>query len=486
MPYTINKTNGDALVTVADGVLNTDYSVTFVGKNYGNYGAVFNENFLQLMENFSNSTAPSLPVEGQLWWDNVAKSLRVYYSGSWRPIPISNQITGTTNQITVSAISGSSFNLSLPQNIHTDATPTFRSLTLGTTTGAPLTVSSTGLVANLNVDKLDNFDGSFYLDYSNFTNLPSLGTLSSQNANNVNITGGNISALTSPLPISAGGTGGATAEAARISLGLSNIASASLPLSVVNGGTGSDNISGARNNLGIGSIATQNSASISITGGTVTGLTNFGVLSGTATVPTVAVATDSTQIASTAFVHNILPYGVILMWSGSLATIPTGWALCNGSNGTPDLRNRFIIGAAVDDTSIARTTIEGTNTITGGTKDAIIVSHSHSGTTGNESASHSHVATSTVSDPGHFHRLPIDEIGPTDTQSLRNTPNADEGIAGDVRTEVSTTGVTVSTTIDNNSTTHNHSFTTNSQGLSGTNQNLPPYYALAYIMKVTG
>lgn len=42
---------------------------------------------------------------------------------------------------------------------------------------------------------------------------------------------------------------------------------------------------------------------------------------------------------------RIIPYGVIVMWSGEVATIPQGWALCNGANGTPDLRDRFIVGA---------------------------------------------------------------------------------------------------------------------------------------------
>ncbi len=41
-----------------------------------------------------------------------------------------------------------------------------------------------------------------------------------------------------------------------------------------------------------------------------------------------------------------VPSGVIVMWSGTLATIPDGWALCDGTNGTPDLRARFILGAS--------------------------------------------------------------------------------------------------------------------------------------------
>jgi len=52
-----------------------------------------------------------------------------------------------------------------------------------------------------------------------------------------------------------------------------------------------------------------------------------------------------------------IPKGCILMWSGSIATIPSGFALCDGSNGTPDLRNRFVIGAKQDVAGVAKTNV---------------------------------------------------------------------------------------------------------------------------------
>ena len=58
--------------------------------------------------------------------------------------------------------------------------------------------------------------------------------------------------------------------------------------------------------------------------------------------------------------------GLILVWSGTIATIPTGWVLCNGSNGTPDLRNTFIMGASTDDAGVAKGTICGSTEQTGG------------------------------------------------------------------------------------------------------------------------
>ncbi len=172
----------------------------------------------------------------------------------------------------------------------------------------------------------------------------------------------------------------------------------------------------------------------------VTGTTT---LTGTTAAPTPSATDDSTKIATTAFVRDIIPTGVILMWSGSIATIPAGWVLCDGNNSTPDLRNRFIVGAG------STYSVAGT----GGSADAIVVSHTHTGTTGamNSNATHSHTYLG-VSNP------------------------SGSGV-GD-RMSVAVTRTTDAANID-----HTHNFTTGSTGSSGTNANLPPYYALAYIMK---
>jgi len=143
---------------------------------------------------------------------------------------------------------------------------------------------------------------------------------------------------------------------------------------------------------------------------------------------------------------NAFVTGMIMMWSGTIATIPTGWLLCNGSNSTPDLRNRFIIGAFSDDSGTAKTTITGTSTQTGGSKDAIVVSHTH-----------------TVTDPGHAHSV-----------SAFNGSLA----AGN---SASTTATTPSTPFDTG--TASTGITIASTGSSGTNANLVPYFALAFIMK---
>ena len=136
-----------------------------------------------------------------------------------------------------------------------------------------------------------------------------------------------------------------------------------------------------------------------------------------------------------------IPAGGIILWSGSTGSVPATWFLCDGTNGTPDLRDRFIVGAGNTYAVNA----------TGGTADAVVVTHNHT-------------ATSVVTDPGHTHSLLLPQNGGTGVwQPVSNT-----GSTQNVST--STTGITVATT-------------NTSAGVSGTNANLPPYYALAYIMK---
>lgn len=169
-------------------------------------------------------------------------------------------------------------------------------------------------------------------------------------------------------------------------------------------------------------------------------------ISGTATGPTPSVSDDSTKLATTAFVRDIIPSGVIVMWSGTIATIPSGWYLCDGNNSTPDLRNKFVIAADADSGGAAKSTVTGSATQSGGSKDAIVVSHTHS-----------------VTDPGHTHSYNRDSLDLLDGGPFTRR----SGTGADANTtSSSTTGISI-----------------DSAGSSGTNANLPPYYALAYIMK---
>ena len=229
-----------------------------------------------------------------------------------------------------------------------------------------------------------------------------------------------------------------------ISISSAQVVTLANPLLPASGGTGLSSL-GANVATFLGTPSSANLLA-AVTDETGTGSLVFGTaptisaanLTGVPVAPTAAAGTNTTQIATTAFVlANGVPSGAIMLWSGSIASIPSGWLLCNGSSGTPDLRSRFVVGAGTTYAVAA----------TGGSADATLVSHTH---------------TATVTDPGHFHTYIASTIGGTggltatnDSAPIRNTSTA-------------TTGITVA-----NST----------EGSSATNANLPPYYALAYIMK---
>jgi hypothetical protein len=111
MAYTINLTDGTVFATITDGTINTASSMILVGKNYAGYGEFLDENFIHLLENNANTTAPAAPLTGQLWWDKTNNLLKVYNGSIFKTIsaatasasqPASN-VTGdlwydTTNQ----------------------------------------------------------------------------------------------------------------------------------------------------------------------------------------------------------------------------------------------------------------------------------------------------------------------------------------------------------------------------------------------------
>jgi hypothetical protein len=86
MAYTINLTDGNVFATIADGTVNTSSSMILVGKNYAGYGEFLDENFIHLLENGSNTTAPSAPLTGQLWWDKTNSLLKVYNGSIFKTI----------------------------------------------------------------------------------------------------------------------------------------------------------------------------------------------------------------------------------------------------------------------------------------------------------------------------------------------------------------------------------------------------------------
>ena len=139
---------------------------------------------------------------------------------------------------------------------------------------------------------------------------------------------------------------------------------------------------------------------------------------------------------------NAFVRGMIMMWSGDQASVPTGWAVCSGSNGTPDLRDRFVIGAgskSPDDT--------------GGSADSVVVSHTHT--------------ASANSAGSHVHQQSGQTLGPSSGGYAFNNGSGKNNV---LNTQPSGA--------------HTHTVNVVANGVSGTNKNLPPYYALFYIMKL--
>ena len=107
MAYTVTTTAGATIATVADGTVNTTAtSITLIGKNYAGYGIFLNENYIQHLENFSNSTPPNAPLTGQLWYDNVNDILKVYNSDTNQWKPISSSITSSTAPSAAVSVTG--------------------------------------------------------------------------------------------------------------------------------------------------------------------------------------------------------------------------------------------------------------------------------------------------------------------------------------------------------------------------------------------
>lgn len=173
---------------------------------------------------------------------------------------------------------------------------------------------------------------------------------------------------------------------------------------------------------------------------------------------------DSLGTAST----GTVPIGGIILWSGSVATIPDGYALCNGSNGTPDLRNKFILGAYSDNASVAYPNVPPNST--GGSANAVLVAHNHGKGT-------------LAAGNGGSHRHTFDAFGDGGNNNTVPAVRFDGG--GSVSYDTSTHNghahpISGSTAIKGINAAGNSSSTQ-----TGTNANIPPYYSLAYIMRTS-
>ena len=86
MAYTINKTDGTVLATVADGTLDTTTNIQLIGKNYAGYGEILNENSVKLLENFASASSPDKPLTGQLYYDTGLAQVKVYNGTAFKAV----------------------------------------------------------------------------------------------------------------------------------------------------------------------------------------------------------------------------------------------------------------------------------------------------------------------------------------------------------------------------------------------------------------
>jgi len=177
----------------------------------------------------------------------------------------------------------------------------------------------------------------------------------------------------------------------------------------------------------------------------------------------------------------LIPSGGIIMWSGLIASIPTGWSLCDGSNGTPDLRNRFVVGAG---DQYDRNDTGGADSVT--LTEAQMPSHDHSmGSAG----SHDHGGTITGGNHAHDYTLWVGD------QFERGGGRTGAAIPGVTRRDNGRIDQFSDPNYDfavsgNGSHSHSipteggHTHTVNNTGGGSAHENRPPYYALAFIMKL--
>lgn len=168
-------------------------------------------------------------------------------------------------------------------------------------------------------------------------------------------------------------------------------------------------------------------------------------------LPIDATNTDAAVAAAVTASAGVVPVGGIIMWSGTIATIPANWALCDGAGGTPDLRDKFIVGATSDDAGAAKTNLTGALTVSGGT-----VSHHHADHSAISAHSGAAVGTSAA---GSSHDHAHSHAAGTLTSPTSAAGSSHTHTAGAV--SVSVSGITIGASGAGSSHSHSHSHSAN-------------------------
>jgi len=208
-----------------------------------------------------------------------------------------------------------------------------------------------------------------------------------------------------------------------------------------------------------------------------------------------------------------IPSGAIVLWKGTIATIPSGWYLCNGLNGTPDLRDKFVVGAKQDDSGVAKTNITGSLLQSGGANTHDHDNHSdHVFTQPSAHTISSHTGTAVGDHGNHVHSGPADHAAHTHNQGTLattdhattsksvsgsgttlttgkthsisgNTGNPSAALShGNTGNETATLSHSVTQPSDHSSLSHSGG-AVDSHSAHSTENNIPAFYSLAFIMK---
>jgi len=222
MAYTINLTNGTVFAVVSDGTTNTNSSVTLIGKNYAGYGEFLNDNFIQMLENFSstsssgNPTVAKLasPLTGQLWWDSTNSVMKVYTGTGWK-IPTGTTASASTPSVTLNSgdlwydttnaqlkvYNGASFIVVGPAFTSSQGTSGAIALSINDSGGTPHVV--TGMYAANNLVSITSPDTTFVPAAPYATDFPQI--FKGTTVYNTGVMSGNIASNTS-ITITSGGT----------------------------------------------------------------------------------------------------------------------------------------------------------------------------------------------------------------------------------------------------------------------------------------
>jgi len=455
-----------------------------------------------------SGTAPSNPINGDLWYDTTSavQKLKLYTGAQWKEIGPYVPPTGDT-EIAASANSGNAILLvkiantivAIFSNVEFTPAPEivgFSKLypglnlrTLGALSTSSVLINNRGIVPTVDNDKV--LGTSDYrvkeiwaADFKGNT-TSSTSSVNATNADNIKITATNANATHYPTLVTGlSGYSGVNVDSnlsynastntlevtASVKTGIleSTVATGTAPIKVAST-TKVANLTAEK--------ADQWSTARTVTfaGGDVSG--NF-TIDGSTNVGSVELTVSQTNFATptsvTTAINNLLPAGSIILWYGNYSTVPTGWAICDGNNGTPNLTNKFVVGAAKDINNVPVTDIEGTNKTTGGTAHTVLPVHSHS-----------------ITDKTHTHNAQKQNTG-----DWQGTPEAVaiskdnfDYYAGDRSPDGNIDGSRYVTGYDRNTVPINLS--QSSTGITGTNStgadpnftNIPPYYTLYYIMR---